>query len=240
MLRGSELLSEAPVERIERSGEGWVLRAPDGRAMLRADAVVFACGAAMTRFEAARFLPIALSRGQIEWGEGPALQRAIVSGSYVAPHAGGVLFGATFDPADPTAQSATATDEARRRNMAALTRLAPEIAARVDPARLHSRSGVRATTPDRAPIAGLLPDAEAWLAHYAGLAQGRRVETSAPPPAHAGVYIVGGLGARGLTFAPLLAERIASEICGEPQPMSRQALDALHPARFLHRALKRA
>jgi tRNA 5-methylaminomethyl-2-thiouridine biosynthesis bifunctional protein len=238
MLRGSELLCEAPVERIERSGEGWVLRAPDGRAMLKADAVVLACGAAMTRFEPARFLPIALSRGQIEWGEGPTLRRAIVSGSYVAPYAGGVLFGATFDPAD--AAAATGTDEARKRNMAALARLAPEIAVRVDPTRLHSRAGMRATTPDRAPIAGLLPRAEAWLAQYAGLAHGRRMETSAPPPAHAGVYVVGGLGARGLTFAPLLAERIASEIFGEPQPMSRQALDALHPARFLHRALKRA
>jgi hypothetical protein len=36
-----------------------------------------------------------------------------------------------------------------------------------------------------------------------------------------------------------LGERIASEICGEPLPLSQATLDAIHPARFLHRALKR-
>jgi tRNA 5-methylaminomethyl-2-thiouridine biosynthesis bifunctional protein len=47
------------------------------------------------------------------------------------------------------------------------------------------------------------------------------------------------LGARGLTLAPFLGERIAAEMCGEPAPLSQFALDAIHPARFLHRALKR-
>ena len=45
-----------------------MLRAPDGRAVLKADAVVLACGAALDAFEPAAFLPIELSRGQIEWG----------------------------------------------------------------------------------------------------------------------------------------------------------------------------
>jgi tRNA 5-methylaminomethyl-2-thiouridine biosynthesis bifunctional protein len=114
--------------------------------------------------------------------------------------------------------------------------LAPEIAASVDEASLQSRAAERATTPDRAPIAGLLP-VEAWLAQYADLAHGR--ERQMRPPAHAGVYVIGGLGARGLTFAPFLGERIAAEMCGEPAPLSQFALDAIHPARFLHRALKR-
>lgn len=97
----------------------------------------------------------------------------------------------------------------------------------------------RATTPDRAPIAGLLPDAEAWLAQYAALAHGGRVETIAPPPAHDGVYVIGGLGARGLTLAPLLGEEIAAEICGDPFVLSKNARDTINPARFLQRALKR-
>jgi tRNA 5-methylaminomethyl-2-thiouridine biosynthesis bifunctional protein len=104
---------------------------------------------------------------------------------------------------------------------------------------LRSRASIRATTPDRAPIAGLLPDAEAWLAAYADLAHGRAVTRTTPPPAHDGVYIVGGLGARGLTLAPLLGERIAAEMFNEPQALSAFALKAISPARFLHRALKR-
>lgn len=235
-LRGATLMREAQVAAIEGARDGWVLRAPDGRAMLKADAVVFACGAALAQFPPARFLPIALSRGQIEWGQGVPPPRAITRGNYVAPFDGGVLFGATFDAADDEAADPSA--DARLRNLAALAQLAPEIAAGVRPETLHSRAALRATTPDRAPIAGLLPDADAWLAHYAPLAKGAPPPAGAPP-AHAGVYIIGGLGARGLTLAPLLGERIAAEMFDEPQLLSRRTLDALGPARFLHRALKR-
>jgi tRNA 5-methylaminomethyl-2-thiouridine biosynthesis bifunctional protein len=233
MLAEARLMLEAPVEALERAGEGWVLRAPDQRAMLKADAVVLACGPALARFAPARFLPLQVAHGQIEWGLGAPPAHALTQGSYVAPFEGGVLFGATFDttPAEP--------HHARARNLAALRKLAPEIASGVDAATLQSRASERAATPDRAPIAGLLPDADAWTTRFAGLAHGRRLAPGPPAPAHAGVYVIGGLGARGLTLAPLLGERIAAEMFGEPQALSRAALEAIHPARFLLRALKR-
>lgn len=234
MLEGASLMCESPVQRLDRDGGAWIARAPDGRALLKADAVVLACGAALSSFEPASFLPIALSHGQIEWGKGAAPAHALTRGSYVAPFNDGVLFGATFDKYGPPA-----VHDARARNLAALRELAPEIAASVDEASLHSRASQRATTPDRAPIAGLLPDAEAWLAQYADLAHGRATNTDAPPPAHAGIYVIGGLGARGLTLAPLLGELLAGEMCNEPGLLSQLARDAIHPARFLHRALKR-
>ena len=232
MLAGAQVMLESPVQSVDRVADGWVLRAPDQRALLKADAAVLACGAALAAFEPARFLPLEISYGQIEWGKAaqpPA--RAIVQGSYAAPFEGGVLFGATFDKA-PTEPAI-----ARARNLAALHALAPQVG--VEAATLQSRASIRATTPDRAPIAGLLPDEHAWRERYAGLAQGRAVKLDAAPPAHQGIYVLGGLGARGLTLAPLLGERIAAEICGDPQALSRAALNAIHPARFLHRALKR-
>jgi tRNA 5-methylaminomethyl-2-thiouridine biosynthesis bifunctional protein len=233
MLEGASLICESPVHRLARDGSGWIVYAPDGRALLKADVVVLACGANLTQFEPASFLPVTLSSGQIEWGRGNPPRHAVTRDSYVAPFDGGVLFGATFDkgPAAPA--------DARARNLAALKALAPEIAASVDEATLHSRASSRATTPDRAPIAGLLPDAEAWLEQYAYLAHGREIRTNAPPPAYDGVYVIGGLGARGLTLAPLLGEILAAEMCGEPALLSQLARDAIHPARFLHRALKR-
>jgi len=240
MLRGATLMCESPVETLERAGDGWVLRAPGGRALLKADAVVLACGAGLTRFQPAAFLPIALSRGQIEWGAGAAPVHAITQGPYVAPFERGVLFGATFDQVSAEDDGGVeAMREARARNLAALANMAPEIAASVNAEELNSRVAFRATTPDRAPIAGMLPDAEAWLAQYAPLAHGGRVDTDAPPPAHDGIYVIGGLGARGLTLAPLLGDLIAAEMCGEPPLFQRSVRDALHPARFLHRALKR-
>ncbi len=238
MLKRAQLICESPVETLERTDGGWVLRAPDKRALLKADAVVLACGASLTRFEPARFLPIELSRGQIEWGKGNSPPHAITRGSYAAPYEGGVLFGATFDKAGDD-QPPQPDEDSRRRNLAALAELAPEIAAGLDVATLTSRAALRATTPDRAPIAGLLPEADAWLAQYAALAHGGRIDASAAPPAHDGVYVIGGLGARGLTLAPMLGEIIAAEMFGEPPLLPQAARDALHPARFLHRALKR-
>ncbi len=231
MLADAQLMLEAEAAAIEPAAEGWVLRAPDGRAMLKADAVVLACGPALARFAPAAFVPLQVSYGQIEWGEGAAPAQALMQGAYAAPFEDGLLFGATFDhaPADPA--------EARARNLASLSLLAPELAAGVRADALHSRASQRATTPDRAPIAGLLPDEPAWRARFAALAHGGLAE--GPAPTHAGVYVLGGLGARGLTLAPLLAERIVSEMCGEPQMLSRAALEAIHPARFLLRALKR-
>lgn len=229
MLHGADVLFEAEVGAIERAGEGWLLRAPDGRARLKADAVVLACGASLAAFEPARFLPLELSRGQIEWGGGAAPARAIAQGSYVAPFEGGALFGATFNlvhgPPAPRRQTHAGwepTVRSREENLAALVKLAPEIAAALDVGALHSRASLRATTQDRAPIAGALPDGEHW-----------------PDGGHAGAYVIGGLGARGLTLAPLLGETIASLMLAEPQALSGAALDAIDPARFLHRRARR-
>lgn len=235
MLRGAQVQFEAPVESLERSGEAWLLRAPDGRALLKADAVVLACGAALTKFGPAKFLPIELSRGQIEWGAAAAPAHALTRGSYVAPFEDGVLFGATFDLA-PSSEAVHSDVASRTRNLGALAQLAPGIAAGIDPEALHSRAALRAATPDRAPIAGPLPDAPAWLEQNAAVAHGA---TPIASPTIPGVYVIGGLGARGLTLAPLLGEHIAAQICGEPLVLSAKARAAIDPARFLHRGLKR-
>jgi len=118
----------------------------------------------------------------------------------------------------------------------ALAELAPEIAASVDVSSLRSRASLRATTPDRAPIVGALPDAEAWLAANAEVAHGKAPQHD---PTHPGVYVFGGLGARGLTLAPLLGECLIASVFNEPSLLSKHANEAINPARFLHRALKR-
>lgn len=254
-LRGATIQHEAEVAALEQAGEGWRLLAPDGRAMLKADAVVLACGAALARFEPARFLPLQFSRGQLEWAPLAAPPpRAIQGDGYCAPHADGVVFGATFDrlPAirgtslipgergsGQNEAGEGARSEDRQRNLEKLRALAPGIAARLDPAQLTSRASIRVATPDRLPVAGLMPDAPAWLEQYKAFAHGRAPDRSKPAPALDGVYVIGGLGARGLTLAPLLGETIAASMFGEPQTLSRLALEAIHPARFLHRSLKK-
>ncbi|MGE3929471.1 MAG: FAD-dependent 5-carboxymethylaminomethyl-2-thiouridine(34) oxidoreductase MnmC [Hyphomonadaceae bacterium] len=238
MLEGSHVMLDAAVGGIERADGRWRVLGADGRAILTADAIVLACGAALRTFEGARFLPIALSRGQIEWGplSGALPQHALTDSTYVAPFEDGLLFGATFDPVDVAIAPVAADAPSRDRNLAALFALAPELAGELDVERLRSRAALRATTPDRMPIAGALPDAPAWLAANADVRRGAAPHAH---PMHPGVYVLGGLGARGLTLAPLLGETVAAAMFDEPHILSNTSLRAIAPARFLHRALKR-
>jgi tRNA 5-methylaminomethyl-2-thiouridine biosynthesis bifunctional protein len=64
------------------------------------------------------------------------------------------------------------------------------------------RTSLRATTPSRLPHVGQVME---------------------------GVYVTVGHGSRGMISAPLAAELIASEICGEPLPVSRALRAALAP-----------
>lgn len=70
---------------------------------------------------------------------------------------------------------------------------------------LEGRVGFRCVTPDRLPVAGKLGD---------------------------GVYGAFAYGSRGLVWAALAAELIASELEGEPLPLEGRLADALDPQRF--------
>ncbi len=223
------------IRALEHGGDAWRLHGADG-AILEADAIILAGGARLDGFDASAWAPLRRTLGQIEWGAGAAPAHAVVDGSYAGPLDGGLLFGATFDRGF---DSEAPTAAARRDNLAALEKLAPALRAGIAEESLRSRAAVRAATPDHLPLLGLLPDAPAWRARFAGIAHGRPPDLSEPAPAHEGLYALGALGARGLTFAPLLAEALASEMFGEPSPLTAPMRAMLHPARFLHRALKR-
>ncbi|EGD01892.1 bifunctional tRNA (mnm(5)s(2)U34)-methyltransferase/FAD-dependent cmnm(5)s(2)U34 oxidoreductase, partial [Burkholderia sp. TJI49] len=57
-------------------------------------------------------------------------------------------------------------------------------------------------------------------------------------PRMTGLYGAFGYGSRGLVWAALGAELIASQLEGEPWPLERELADAVDPARFLIRALR--
>jgi tRNA 5-methylaminomethyl-2-thiouridine biosynthesis bifunctional protein len=55
-------------------------------------------------------------------------------------------------------------------------------------------------------------------------------------PRHPGLYSLLGYASRGLIWAPLAAELLASQLEGEPLPLEAALVDALDPARFVLRA----
>lgn len=203
-------------------------------------AAVLANGADALRFVEARGLPLQRVAGQIDWfPDAPAPARARACGAYAAPAPqGGLIIGATYErlgEGPPPAPSVRATQA----NITAAGAVAPETARGLDPTAARPRVSIRCQTPDRLPVAGPAPDFGFYGAAYDDLRRGARREF---PPGEAvpGVYLLAGLGSRGLVTAPLAAAMIAAEMTGAPAPVDHEIAEALHPARFFIRALRRA
>ncbi|MCL1065094.1 FAD-dependent 5-carboxymethylaminomethyl-2-thiouridine(34) oxidoreductase MnmC [Shewanella benthica] len=105
----------------------------------------------------------------------------------------------------------------------------------------HSaRVGVRMVTRDHAPMLGCAPDTHVMLENYQ-LHQHSKASIKFwkdnPAPIHHGLFILGGLGSRGITTGPLAAEALASQLCGEVIPLDMATLALLNPNRMWMRKL---
>ncbi|WP_374516547.1 tRNA (5-methylaminomethyl-2-thiouridine)(34)-methyltransferase MnmD [Brevundimonas sp.] len=190
----------AAVAGVERTVDGWRLRDAAGRSLVEADIVVLAAGWGLA--ELAPDLPLAPVAGQADWVDG-VVAAPTAWGGYAVPTGSGLLFGATHARGVTDPQPTMAASEANLETLA--TRL-PGLAGRVREAGgRRARTAVRATTPDRLPLAG-------------------RLDT--------GLFMLGGLGSRGFCAAPLLAEHVAALALAAPSPLPRELARRVDPARF--------
>lgn len=176
------------------------------------------------------------SRGQVTWFQ-PAqphgLQLPVAGDGYALPlppgaPGGPLLCGATVQDGDDDPALRLADHQ---HNLARLQRLCglhapPEAQA------WSGRVGWRASWPDRLPAAGPVP--------LARPPAGTRLDQARLVPREPGLHLAAGLGARGLTLAPLLAELVACRISGNPLPLPQSLVDAVDPARLLVREARRA
>jgi tRNA 5-methylaminomethyl-2-thiouridine biosynthesis bifunctional protein len=191
----------ARVARIEPAGTGRRLLDEADGLIVEADIVVFAAG-----WGTAGLVPdlaLAPVRGQANWVEG--VQTGPVAwGGYAVPTGSGLLFGATHDRGETVGGP---SEQAGVRNLATVEARLPRLAARVAAAGpAKARTAVRATTPDRLPLAGAVPGRE-------------------------GVFVLGGLGSRGFCVAPLLAEHVAALALGAPSPLPADLAGRVDPLR---------
>lgn len=202
-LSDAEMRSER-VTRLERADGRWRLIGEADVVLGEVDAVVLAAGwgsaVLLEGFDQTpRLSPV---RGQADWIDGDVTVHPMAWGGYAVPTGRGVLFGATHDRGDT---DATPREDDSARNLATLEARLPELAKRIAAAGpVQKRAAVRATTPDRLPVAGALDD---------------------------GLYVLGGLGSRGFCVGPLLGEHIAALVLGQPSPLPRDLAARVWPRR---------
>lgn len=194
--------------RIAKAGTQWRIETVQGVISESAQVIIATAFDARSLVPEAA-LPLISVRGQLSFV--PAAGRAAVprvpvdGDGVVAPLAdGGFFLGATFQ-IDDAEREARIEDHAA--NLVRAESLLPGFTSGLDAAQLQGRAGFRATTPDRMPL-------------YGELLQ------------HPGVHVAVGLGARGLLWAPLLAEHLASQLAGDPLPVARDLASTFATGRF--------
>lgn len=223
-------------------GHAWQVHTPTHT--LSADAVVIANSMAAAEFAQTRHLTLRTVRGQITRlspnDASRCLQHAINYSGYLTPAWQGMhTVGATFHPKRHD------REESREDHAENITRLRnalpgfPALPAS-DDGDFSGRVAFRTGTPDYLPYAGPLPDLDAYRADYReGLGKGQMKRLYPPGTLHPQLYVSAGHGSRGITSSLLAAEVVCHWMLDEPAPVDRDILEALHPARFVIRQLKR-
>ena len=170
------------------------------------------------------------TRGQVSlWdGEHPPLPVPMAGAGYALQlDDARLLFGATsqVDDLDPDV-----LPEDHRSNATALQGLIGWCPAASGMPGWPGRVGWRLLTADRLPWVGPAPTRQPGPA--ARLDQARFIARQD------GLYVLAGLGSRGLTLAPLAAELLANWITGEPLPVPARMVDAVDVARFAARSAR--
>ena len=220
------------VARIGFEGDAWHAFDARDRALAQAPVLVLANAADAVRLAPSRATRIRRVRGQLTFvpeGKIVAPHVVVLRGGFVLPAIrGAAIAGATydFDDEDPAPRASSHED-----NLERLNRILPGVAAGIDPTTLEGRVGFRAVSPDRLPLIGALAN------EGADAPKNPQLATLSRQP---GLYGAVAYGSRGLLWAGLGGELLASLIEGEPLPLEGRLVDALDPARFLLRALRRS
>ncbi|MDF3836173.1 bifunctional tRNA (5-methylaminomethyl-2-thiouridine)(34)-methyltransferase MnmD/FAD-dependent 5-carboxymethylaminomethyl-2-thiouridine(34) oxidoreductase MnmC [Cupriavidus basilensis] len=234
------------VARLERGADGWQALDEAGAVMATAPVAVVANAHEALRLLPLRHMTIDRVRGQLTTLEPEQLQGlgtwpdCVVTGTgYLLPRAadGSARVGSSYEPDAPEAGGAGARPQVHAENLARLAVLLPALAgaaASLDPAALGGYVGVRSVSHNRLPLIGRIAD-EAQAARDAAALRGARLRDVPRLP---GLYAALAYGSRGLTWAALGAELLASQIEGEPLPLELELVEALDPARLLVRALR--
>ncbi|MCL1127459.1 FAD-dependent 5-carboxymethylaminomethyl-2-thiouridine(34) oxidoreductase MnmC [Shewanella surugensis] len=231
------------IDRLAQKNSQWYLY-QGGREYGPFASVVIANGHTLTQFKQTQALQLSGFRGQISHvpskGKLSDLKTVLCSHGYLTPHHSNThCVGASYIKNAPDLDFCPQEQADNVEKMRHSYPNKPWVED-IDVSDNDARVGVRMVTRDHAPMMGPAPDIEQILARYQThqlTPQSRQYWQSTPAPIHQGLYILGGLGSRGLSSGPLAAEALAAMICHQPLPISQETVALLSPNRMWMRKL---
>ncbi|WP_171029955.1 bifunctional tRNA (5-methylaminomethyl-2-thiouridine)(34)-methyltransferase MnmD/FAD-dependent 5-carboxymethylaminomethyl-2-thiouridine(34) oxidoreductase MnmC [Enterobacter sp. MF024] len=228
------------VKSLEQADTRWMLEFAEGE-RAQHGSVVLANGHGISQFSQTAQLPVYPVGGQVS--HIPAaeqlsqLRQVLCYDGYLTPQNpvnGQHCIGASYHRGQTEPQY---SEEDQQNNRQRLIDCLPQAAwaREVDVSAGEARNGIRCATRDHLPMTGAVPDYDATLAAYQDLANNKEQAVSAPE--FRNLFVLGGLGSRGLCTAPLTAEVLAAQMSNEPIPLDSHTLAALNPNRLWVRKL---
>ena len=206
----------------------------------QADTLILAIGDKLNQFTETKHIEIKSLPGSVTHflaNEASAqLKLPLCGQGYVLPVLNNKhIVGATYEvgQAKDNNASASAVNLAKLKQFGPVFDFEPEITT------VTSRKAVRAVTPDYMPVVGPVASPLALEKDYAVLRHHAKAFIPSLSKHYPGLYVIGGFGSHGLTYAPLACEYLLSLISGVPAPIGNQFAAYLSPARFLIRRIKR-
>ena len=218
----------------------WQVLDGTDRIISQSEVLILANGKSLCDFEQTRFLPHLPVAGQTTTASASnlsaELNTVIGHEGYLTPAINDQhIFGATFKRNIKQAEKNSQDD---KHNLDQLCRYLPLLGESLTGIKT-AHAAVRMTTPDRFPYVGAVPDKDFYLKNYSDLHQGKQWKNYPDARYHHGLFVLGGLGSRGLTTSGYCANALASLLENKLDQNSIIALSNCHPARFLIRNLKR-
>ncbi len=226
---------------LDRQGDHWVACSTQNPALAQASVAVIATARHVLQQPELAWLPLNTIRGQTTHVPTTRVLANVTipvcDEGYLPPAREGVhCLGASFGPGD-TDTDERATEHAHNIDM--MRRALPDLELNPPPEGWRGHVALRCNSNDYLPVAGVVPRLADFNQRYAALVHDRKRVIHADAPLHPGLAVLTSLGSRGLTAAPLAAERVADQLLGTPPCLPRYLQRAISPARFAERGLKR-
>lgn len=240
-----KLHTNLAIKEIKTVNNEWQLFDHNAVLVHKTPVLILTIAEACLQFKQLAYLPLKSIRGQIshiaENENSKRLQMPVCYEGYIAPSQNGEhSLGASFNLQD---KNTAVNQKDDIDNINKLKQYLPAIHREMcidEKSIVSSRVGFRCHSPDYLPVVGPLPDADYFQNNYQGLRYGQLKKNYKQGKFIAGLFLNIAHGSRGVVSTPLSAELLYSYVHNQGIfPVGETVRQALHPARFLIKRIKR-
>ncbi len=233
---------QTQIDAIERREDGWYLSQSDSALQYGPFAnLILANGAEVTALPQTSQLPLSPFRGQVSHVPTTArlsqLNTVLCAEGYMTPANNQAhCIGASYVKSSKDL-SFSETEQQANKSRVQLSYPGKDWVEDIDVSGNSARVGVRMVSRDHFPMMGAAPDTEHLFELAAAHPQDAKFWQAQNAPVYQGLFILGGFGSRGVCSAPLTAEALAAQLCGEISPFNQDIRQRLNPNRVWMRKL---